>query len=86
MKDRICFTGSNLIEISEFLAGYHFEYTGDKFIIPSPVELIVLNKGDSLIKEDDGTLSMEHAVAIWPTNELKVPEPSKVKKTRGKKK
>lgn len=81
MIDRICFTGSNLVEVSAFLGPYHFEYTGERFLIPSPLGDIVLNKGDSLIKKEDGSLELEKAVVdIWPA------KIEKEKKTRGKKK
>lgn len=69
------FTGNNLSEIGTFLAGIHFEYTGESFIIPTI-------DGNIVIKPTDWVVIVDGIMTRKPDKEMFPPLPKK----RGKKK
>ena len=60
----IQFTGSNLIEVGDFLNSTHYEFTGDAFVLPSPAGDVVVKLGEWLVKREDGTFRSEADTAV----------------------
>ena len=86
MKGSICFTGNNVAEVGAFISPTLFEFTGETFVLPAPDVTYILRKGDTLIKHDDDSFSVETPPIIWPTTAESETVAVGTKKKRGKKK
>lgn len=81
------FTGQNLVEVSDFLSGTHFEFTGNSFVLPSPSGDLVVGLNEWIVRRENGTFYTipveEELVPVHHINEFKT---VLTKKKRGGKK